>query len=644
MILSNSRDAWLLFALFVVGCFCVYWPSLYGGYIFDDSIYFTQNQDVHVTTLQFGDWWRAAASQCSVNLFCRPLSALTLATNYYFSGLDPFWPKLTNVAIHLANGLFAFLALRALFRFSASIRRESESHDIAAAAIAGLWLLLPINLTAVAYVSQRMETLATLFVLAGLWLYIEIRRRTYDAEQRGLKLWLVLISFTLAGLTAKEDAALLPLLSACFEFAVPRFRNRDNKLSIPAIGAHLTVLVLPLLLGTIFVLPRVLNGVSTFRNFSIAERVLTESRVLVDYIVWTLLPNLSSLTFYHDDLQVSHSLLDPVTTLLSIIFLLSLLSAGLLVREKRPLLCLGILWFFAGHSMTATIVPLELVFEHRNYFPSIGLLLAVASLLIPAMRIPILRVVPVCFVLFFGFVTFLRAEEWSNPIKLAYNEALKRPNSARAQYDLALLLIVSAADDLKSPLIDQAREILNRNAENPESGITSLQALIYIAGKSGQPIDPEWWRQIVEKLTNRAPTKTDIGAITFLLHCQLDGDCPVQTQELMDVFQAGLQRSDGDPNLMSAYADFAAQRLGDNDLADRMDRAVIAIRPNVFVYRINYIRFLVSTHQRAKAQTEIDELKRLDFAGSETQTIARLQEMLTNTEAAGETTNDEKPR
>ena len=92
----TDRRAWLLLIALMVLTAIAYWPSLRGGYIFDDGIYFAENRDVHVTTLHLGDWMRAATSQCSVNLLCRPLSALTFAANWYFTGIDPFWPKLTN--------------------------------------------------------------------------------------------------------------------------------------------------------------------------------------------------------------------------------------------------------------------------------------------------------------------------------------------------------------------------------------------------------------------------------------------------------------------------------------------------------------------------------------------------------------------
>jgi hypothetical protein len=623
----NARRAWILLMALMAATALAYWPSLHGGYMFDDGIYFAENPGVHVTTLQLGEWMRAATSQCSVNLLCRPLSALTFAANWYFTGIDPFWPKLANLVIHLLNGLLLFALLRELFRLNNVVRAIENNRDLVAAFIAGAWLLLPINLTGVAYVSQRMEALANVFVFLGLWWYLRARRGQLAGDGGTAMLWISIAVCTALGLTAKEDAALLPLFTACAEFAITGFRNRDGHWCKPAIGTHLALLVAPMIAGLIWIAPRIFHGVSGYRTFTTVQRLLTEPRVLCDYIGWTLLPNLNSLTFYHDDIALSHGLIDPPTTLTAILALLGLLGIALWQRKARPLFCLGILWFFAGHSMTATIIPLELVFEHRNYFPSVGLLLAVASLIAlePGLRLPAAKtLLGAGFIAFLAFTTFLRAEEWSNPIRLAYSEALKRPDSQRAQYELARTLIVAAGKDEKSPLIDEATKILERNAYQPNSGITSLQALIYINGRAHRPIDPRWWQAIVAKLHERAPSQSDIAAIIFLFHCQQDGTCPTQKQELLSTFVAGLERSGGNLNLMSAYSDFALHELGDAALAERLLRDVVAASPSNPTYAANLVRLLISTRQFDKIPAAIDALQKLNRFGALDAEIAHL--------------------
>lgn len=630
---TAPRIAWLVFAALMLLTVAVYWPALDGGYLFDDTIYVVDNTDVHVSTLHAGEWAKAALSQAGALQF-RALSMLSFAANYYFTGLDPFWFKLTNVGIHALNGFLLFLLLRELFRLRTettdAARSESGStFDLVAATIAGVWLLLPINLTAVAYVSQRMEALANVFVFIGLLGYLRVRRRQYwRSSGNSLALLGYLMVFTGLGLCAKESAVLLPLYTMCIEIAVTGFRNNDGKVNRPVVWTHVAVLVLPIVAGAIWLSGWIFKSAASIRTFSIGERLLTEPRVLLDYIGWTLLPNLKSLTFYHDDLAVSHGLLDPPTTLLAIVALIGLLGFAFWQRKARPLFCLGILWFFAGHALTATVIPLELVFEHRNYFPSVGLLLAAASLLAlePGLRLPAAKaLLATGFIAFCAFTTLLRAEEWSHPLRLAYAEALKRPDSPRAQYELARTLIVAAGSDEKSPLIDDSIKILQRNAYQPNSGIAALQALIFLNGRAHRDIDPAWWQAIVKKLQAHAPSQTDVSVLVFLFHCQLRGECPPQKQELFDAFTAALTTSEGNVNLMSAYADFAFRELDDRALAEQMYREVIATKPQVPVYRANLVRFLIAIEQFDAAESALAGLDGLNRLGSLDPMIAALK-------------------
>ncbi len=490
---------------------------------------------------------------------------------------------------------------------------------------------MPINLTGVAYVSQRLESLSNLFVFLGLFLYLRARRQLYMGNGGAAMLPIGMIVCVVLGFSAKESAVLLPLYTVCIELAITGFRNRDGKRSLAALWTHAVLLVLPLIAGLVWLSAWAFSGVASFREFSIGERLLSESRILIDYIYWTLLPNLNALTFYHDDLAVSRGLLDPPTTLLSILSLVGLLFVAAWQRRPRPLFCLGILWFFSGHALTATIIPLELVFEHRNYFPSVGLLLAMVSLLAlqPGLKLPSVQaLVASGFIAFFAFTTFLRAVEWSHPMRLAYSEALKRPNSPRAQYELARTLLLTAGNNENSPLIDESSTILRRSAFLPNSGIAPLQALIFLNRQAPGKIDPAWWHEIIRKLQNRAPSQTDIEAVIFLFRCQKRGDCPMQKQEMLETFAAALAKSDGNVNLMGAYAEFAFDELGDIELAERMSRDVIAAKPQVPIYRANLAHVLIASRKFDAAANEIAALQALNHLESLDPMIAKLNEEL----------------
>lgn len=111
---SRRLGWWLLVAALVLTA-GVYASGLSGGFLFDDYPNIVENPGVHPQDASIASLTRAALSSPSSE-FKRPLASLTFAANYLMSGLDPFWMKLTNVVIHLLNGLLVFLLARLLLR------------------------------------------------------------------------------------------------------------------------------------------------------------------------------------------------------------------------------------------------------------------------------------------------------------------------------------------------------------------------------------------------------------------------------------------------------------------------------------------------------------------------------------------------
>jgi hypothetical protein len=152
-----------------------------------------------------------------------------------------------------------------------------------------------------------------------------------------------------------------------------------------------------------------------FRDFTVIERVLTEFRIVIDYFRLIVLPNVGDMGLYHDDIIVSTSLFHPVSTLLSLLLIVGLLVSAFYAKAKYPLFSLGILWFFGGHILESTVYPLDLMFLHRNYLPSIGIFLALAELAIAVYRLrrKFVLVVVMSLFLMFSLCTRSLAHHWS---------------------------------------------------------------------------------------------------------------------------------------------------------------------------------------------------------------------------------------
>lgn len=624
----------ILAAMLVVAL--VYWPGLAGSFEFDDSTFLIANAAIKVVDPGISDWIAAAMSFPSGSHQGRWLGMLSFAINHYFTGMEPFWFKLTNLGIHLLNGFLLFLALRTLFEFHAASRPSRTSErtfdcGLAAAALAALWLALPINLTGVLYISQRLESLSNTFVFLGLWWYLRARLAHWKGEKGTSGLWAALLVCTGIGVMVKESAILLPLYTACAEFALTGGRDREGRWSRPVLTLYGSLLVVPLLAGLVWLGGWIGGPRSYSRAFSIPERLLTEGRVLIHYMAWILVPNLDSLTLHHDDIAISRGLLDPPTTLASLLAIAAMLGVAIWQRARRPLFALGIFWYFGGHVLTATVIPLMLVFEHRNYFPSVGLLLAAAALLV--LEGPILRRRTVvfgasCLFAFYAFTTALRAQEWSSALQLAATDAAKRPESSAAQYEYARALLNSTLNGEKEPMRRRAFEVLEPMAANLQADAVHNQLLIVTSAKLGLPIKQEWWTSLIAKLKSHPPTSTDASALIELLRCYDDRVCPPDIEHLREAFEVAASHPGGYAPFLAAYGQFALDYLHDVPLAERQYRAALEQSPSDPISRANLVVFLARVGRLEEARAQLERVREMNYLGMLDKRIDELERML----------------
>lgn len=638
----------------------IYWQGLYGTWLFDDYPNIVDNHELQISDSHLSSLIRAALSSPSSE-FKRPLASLSFAANYRMAGLDPFSWKLTNLAIHLLNGLLVYFLSKRLLRAAGPhpVRDSTSPHNemwrptrysdragFIAAMIAASWMLLPINLTAVLYVVQRMESLANLFVLTGLLGYVSGRQRMLGERRGGFLLCIAsVLVMTAVGLTAKETAVMLPLYAFLIEWLVFRFARHHTAsgrtdLHRGLLALYVCVLAIPLAVGLIWLLPGLLTpGAWSTRDFTLSTRLLSEARIVADYVGWTLAPTPQALSFYHDDFQVSTGWLTPWTTLASTIFLAAIAAAIWSLRRRRPLAALGLALFLGCHLLTGTILPLELIYEHRNYFASFGLLLALVPLLATprdvaqaTMEIPAERSQPVAFdqplpmslprhVLLGGLMllwtveTALTANAWGNPLRLAQDLASRAPTSPRAQYELGRTYIIYSHYDRQSPFTRLAYAPLERAMALPESSILPEQALIFMNSRMGLPVKGAWWDSLIQKLESHTPGVQDESSLVALAECADKGQCSLPKGRMLGAFLAALSHPNPSARLLATYAEYAWNVLHDRPLGLRMVEAAIHHAPGEPAYRITEARMLIATGQREPARATIDRLSDMNIGG-----------------------------
>jgi tetratricopeptide (TPR) repeat protein len=433
----------LAFSAVLLTAWLAYLPGLSGQFLFDD---FPNLAEIGATG-PVDDWptfFRYITSGTADPLG-RPLALLSFLVDARDWPASPGPFLRTNVLLHLLNGALLFGLLRSLGR---CMDGDGPRTDGAALLAAGLWLLHPLFVSTTLYVVQRQAMLPATFVLLGLLAYVRGRALLDRAPRTGAA-WMAagILGGTGLALLCKANGLLLPLLAWAIDATVLRASLR------PPPGDAAGQRRLRLLRRLLLVLPSLLlfTYLASFlgrldaaidRPWTIGQRLLTEPRVLLDYLHLLVVPRVLSTGLYNDDYPVSAGLLAPAATLPSLLAIAALVALGFRLRRRLPAVAAALLFFFAGHLLESTVVPLELYFEHRNYLPAMLLFWPLARWLSAWNAAPRARMAAGCALLaLLAAITWQRASLWGQPEQLARLWALQNPGSARAQataatYDL----------------------------------------------------------------------------------------------------------------------------------------------------------------------------------------------------------------
>jgi len=215
-----------------------------------------------------------------------------------------------------------------------------------------------------------MASMAGMFYLLSMVLYI--KGRLSFGKTRSFYFGGMILSYLL-GVFSKENVAILPFFIALYEFYF--FQNFDLS---PKGRRILYLLVAALLVLGVFgfiiwgrrYIYVIIEGYQ-YRPFTMSERVLTQFRIVLYYLTLLIYPHPSRLSLDHD-FPISKTILDPPTTLISILLVAGVIGYSMWTAKKRPVLSFCILWYFGNLVIESSIFPLEMVFEHRLYLPAVG--------------------------------------------------------------------------------------------------------------------------------------------------------------------------------------------------------------------------------------------------------------------------------
>lgn len=602
---SSSRVAFLLAGLVVLA----YLPGLDGGFAFDDYHNVIDTPALQPPALSAQALWEAATSNAS-GPFKRPLAALSFLANFLLFGASALAFKTVNVVIHLANGALVFAVLRQILP---RLMGAGPAAHFAAGAGAALWLLHPLQLTSVLYVVQRMTSLAAFFTLLAIWGYLRLRLAAIEAGRpTSWRAWAGVMLAFLAGLACKENALLLPVFLGLIEALVLRFAG------VPRLKpVVITVACLSLVgLGIWLVATDYLHQAFAARPYSGGERMLTELRVLWFYAGELLLPYPGRMALFHDFVPISTALWRPWTTLLA---LLAWIAAGALawrLRRKVPVFAFGLGWFLIGHLLESTIVPLDLVYEHRNYLPSLGPLAIVAAGLggLSVRARPSARVTLIGACLILASMTAHRAWQWSDPYTHALLESRHHPRSYRPHYELGRLEVLLYQETGEMAALRSARRRLNTAVRVGEDDFMPLIALVNSYPVAGAEPPLHLRAQLRRDLASHVLTAQRLNAVYLVGRCQhADGPCPLKPELVLDVAGALLENPGltpaGRAMVLQQLANYYALALMDYAAAERVMAEVLELTPDNLHQRLGYVHMLLAQQKYDEARSQIAVLE-----------------------------------
>ena len=435
----------LAFLLITAGALIVYGQTVHYSFHFDDYYFITENLKIRDVT-DFKDVWTSLGKPS------RLIGMYSFALNYHFHQNDVFGYHLVNILVHLINGFLVWWFVLLTLKPGTG---KDDRRELIALSTALMFVCHPLNTQAVTYISQRFASLATVFYLAALCLYIQGR---LTAGRKRIIAFVFSLLAAVLGMFTKQIVLTLPVMILLYEYC---FLGEGRKLKAVRWPQALVLLALFLVVPTLHswdfsrlfdvrIESRSHDGdIITSYNY-----MLTQFRVIPVYIRMLFFPVGQTLDY---DFAVSNRFwVWPVWS--GMLFILSIIVYGVFSLKRRVYSGFGILWFFLTLSIESTFIPIyQVIFEHRCYLPGVGFLFAVNIFLSGQLKSR--RKYLACIGLIIAVLALSahkRNQVWENETTLWQDIKLKAPGKLRPYIHLGVSYIMKGEYDLALNEFNQA--------------------------------------------------------------------------------------------------------------------------------------------------------------------------------------------
>ena len=403
----NDFSIWLI-CISLVLTVAAYLPALKAGFVnWDDPDYVLNNPYLR----SFSNIRELLTLPVHGNY--HPLTMLSLAWNFGFSGVQAASYHWFNLIVHLLN---TFLVFKLAFRLS-------EGNKITAFASSLLFGIHPMHVESVAWISERKDVLYGFFFLLGLISYLKYA----DTKIRGA--YFFSLGWFILSLASKPSAVIFPLVLFTFDF----FRQR--KFSWKLVVEKIPFLLFACLLGYLTLQGQKTAGATdAVQSYALGHRVLFFFYGFLMYFIKLVVP--FELGAFHPFPAVNTSL--PLIYFLSPLFFLAVITGCILTHKKYPVISFSFGFYLVNLLLVLQffVVGSAVISERYTYIPYIGLFFLVGWLLSEKYKSKPLNgyAIVVMIGLVFCYVANVQARTWKNSLTL-WQQVLKYNSTSSLAYE-----------------------------------------------------------------------------------------------------------------------------------------------------------------------------------------------------------------
>ena len=458
---SSSHPYQLLLLLLACGAL-LYGRSLSYDFVYDDVSQIVKNPRITAWSYlpsYFSEQLWAGIQSAS---YYRPMLLLWMRTNHFLFGLNPVGWHAASVLLHVGATALAFALAR---------RMLQSAH--AALVAAAIFMLHPLQVESVVWLSAANEALAAIFIFASYLFFLKSREQA-SSRKRGLLLsWM---TFALALLT-KETAVIVPAMIVLFAFFYPVDSRRRLT---PAFAAAIPYALI--LAGYLVIRKLVLAQVSPSElRTDPLTALFTMPSVALLYLEHLFVP--WKLAMLYDTRYVEH--LSSAGFAVPIVLLMALAATAIWLwrKTRSAAIAIGLLWIPVHVAIPLLTLPffrnVDLSHDRYLYVPSFGFALLIGTAWQHARESLLRNALLTSLLLVYVLTTFYQQQFWRNDAALFAHSQQVSPGAYLAK-------VLDGQELALQKRYSEALPLLESSVQQHPRALAGLVVLAYTRCEMGE--------------------------------------------------------------------------------------------------------------------------------------------------------------